>query len=66
MDRFTSNQDKNDHRPILHAVAHVVEYISPAKMLLYPGGTSQRLPGCVPVLDESALAYALKEKIDLV
>jgi len=31
MDRFTSNQDQNDHQPILH----IVKYNSPAKILRF-------------------------------
>jgi len=31
VDRFTSNQDQNDHRPILH----IVEYISSAEMFCF-------------------------------
>jgi len=30
MNQFTSNQDQNDSRPILHNT-HIVNYISPSK-----------------------------------
>jgi len=33
MDRLTSNEDQNNQRPI-HS-AHIVEYISPAKMFRF-------------------------------
>ena len=53
VDRFMSNQDQNDHRPILHIwsntfhqrICLVLYYLS---VIMRESRMSQRLPGCVP------------------